>query len=1022
MHAHYPLFPKRRTQRGQTLIVAIAILFVLIFIGGIFVAQVGRNLTTSGRSRQIQQATELATGGINYCDEQLNSSEEGADWRPDPAVLLTSPGDLQGLRDPDYVWIIKGFHRILTKNGRTLVRVVYDPNPADPRGHYLKIESIGRPGELNPEDPTDFVPAGTSSRLRKEMIAYKQIGLTDYLRFVTQRTKNSTEAVFGGGQFGVPIALVMGEPEIGNDPNANQRAVSGVFNNNSLLFGAPIHVNGNLRIVGETLIYLSKRGQVGDSATERIQATESIIVEPTNGVPTSQAFVNSPINVIPNVANAIVSTGTNFTTLAGRVRDGSPASDAAGFSRGTITVNPPVLSNPIAGGSEGRYPWMTANSGVLGGTAANPYNTGRGGYGTRIYINNPQDRQEESSEIGNALSLRAEWLRSKDDALGNGHWQGPFYQPPGITVELFGNRIRLTRNDGNVFTLPDGTPLTQQGGNVLDIPLSDFERRNYVLPNGTPFPLEPFPHDGDESESNPNNPTGYAQQFLDKNSYGVNVVLYAEGNVRSKGPFGAITNTNEISESATVSKLGRVHLTIVSGGTAYIEGNLVKGDGSINNGILTQERGSTCAVMARDYICVNTTAFMSPANQSQAWNTLTVGTNFFRTEVGTTALSADMTSSFGIDPANYDTPTYLFLRHTAGDILNPSLMNLLINPAFAQNPEAPFYRFNDPGLGAFFAHVRALGVKYNNGAFFSDTTSNMPEFEQRAYPLFSGTLPAAYQLSRLPGLVNLFRFRLDETSRAGLAGSFANIGTGAISNYLLGGAFVAPLDIRIEAMLYAQDRSFFIIPGYPVNPEPNDIAINAGQNGERKVVAGDTPQDIELKKYYPFYNQPADIRITIEGAISENYTASLADQTQWMSRWGWIPGNFGSSTQKIPNIHLTVRDPLTINPAQNVTFDYRTPQEASANVARGLRYLYDPILAMPYTTPRAVALVGDARAVREQRQIRALRAKTVRVGITDPLNPNSGTPVRQILPPTPRLPVCPDLLFMGDSDRRLEQD
>lgn len=1031
MHApaHNPLFPRRRTYRGQTLIVAIAILFVLIFIGGIFVAQVGRNLTTSGRSRQIQQATELAEGGIKYCDEQLNSSEEGADWRPDPAVLLTSPNDTQGLRDPDYVWIIKGFHRIQSKGGRALVRVVYDPNPADPRGHYLKIESVGRPGELNPEDPTDFVPAGTASRLRKEMIAYKQIALTDFLRFVTQRTKNSTEAVFGGGQFGVPISLVMGEPEIGNEANANQRAASGVFNGN-LLFGAPIHVNGNLKIVGDARFYLGKRGQPGDSATERINVTGNIIAEPTVAN-TQQAFLNAAINTLPNAANAIISTGAGFTTLAGRVRDGSLASDANGFSRGTMTINPPVLSNPIAGGTQGRYAWMTANSGVLGGTAANPYNTGRGGYGNRIYINNPGDRQEESSEIGNALSLRAEWLRSKDDAFSNGNWQGPFYRPPGITVELFGNSIRLTRSDNNVFALPDGTRLTQQDGKILDIPLSDFARRNYVLPNGTAFPLEPFPHDGDESESNTNppNPPGYSQQFQDRNSYGVNVVLYAEGNVRVKGAFGAITNAGETSESAMISKLGRVHLTVVSGGTAYIEGNLVKGDGSVLNGTPTLERGSTCAVMARDYICVNTTAFMSPTNQSQAWNTLTLNTNYFFAQVGIGIATtvADMSSSFGIDPANYDTPTFLFLRHTAAGAT--SLMNLLINPAFAPiaNPDAPLYLFNDPGLtGPLFAHVRALGVKYNtNGNIFdNDTTSRAPNFEQRAYPLSNGGANPAgqqYQLSRLPGLANLFRFRFDQTSVTNLAGTNTNIDTSSITDYYLGGAFVAPLDIRIEAMLYAQDRSFFIIPGYPVNPEPDDIPANAGQNGERKVVQGDTAQDIELKKLYPFYNQPADIRITIEGAISENYTASLADQTQWMSRWGWIPGRFGSSNQNIPGIHLRVQDPLTINPAQTANFDYRTPQESAANVTRGLRYLYDPALAMPYTTPRAANLAGDTPGLREERQRRALRAKTVRVGTTLQ-NPNGGTPVRQILPPTPRLPVCPDLLFMGDSDRRLEQD
>jgi hypothetical protein len=40
---------------------------------------------------------------------------------------------------------------------------------------------------------------------------------------------------------------------------------------------------------------------------------------------------------------------------------------------------------------------------------------------------------------------------------------------------------------------------------------------------------------------------------------------------------------------------------------------------------------------------------------------------------------------------------------------------------------------------------------------------------------------------------------------------------------------------------------------------------------------------------FPFYGEPLDIRITIEGAIAENFTAPLGDQTEWLRKWGWIP-------------------------------------------------------------------------------------------------------------------------------------
>lgn len=1014
MHANASLFPnRRRSQRGQTLIVAIAILFVLLFIGGVFIAQVGRNLTTSGRSRQIQQATELANAGITYCREQLVSSEEGADWRPDPSTPITSTLDPQGLRDPDYFWLSKGFHRISQRAGRALVRVVYDPDPANPNGQYLKIESIGRPGELNPDDPTEFA-LGSTSRLRKEMIAFVQIGLIDFGRFVTKRTSNGGETVWGVPTMGVPLTLVMGEPELGNAP-------SGLSNGN-LLFGYPIHVNGDLRLVGAVRAYLSPRGVARELQFEHWEVTGDIKTEATNDVNGDgtidandlQQHVGGAINVNPDInpnttQTAIFPTGGQFSTRGGLIRDGSAGTDAFGYIRYTPTRGAPMLDTKIGGGTESRFRALTAGSGVVGGIGNSRFNTGFGGYGTGVYINNPEDRQEESSEVPNSLSLRAEWLNPNLQTANSGWKNRPFYSPPGTQIELLGNRIRLTRNDNRAFTQPNGAAM--QGGKVLEIPLSDWERQNYRLLDGTAFPLPTFPHDGDEP--NAQNPFG------DKTSYGVNVVIFAEGNVRVKGFYGGITNPSDGSESNAVSKLGRVHLTIVSGGTAYIDGNVVKTDGFINGSNVNLERGSTCAIMARDYICVNTTQFMAPANQTQSWNRVAPELDTFYFSVGVTGLSYDMASSFGIDPANYNTPSYLFLRHAAQNSnASISLINLLINPAFANNPTDPFYLFNDPGLGAGgYPHVRALGAKYNGTAFVGDPTSIAMTFEQRAYPLYGGTGTGNYQLSRLPGLDNIFRFRTDTTSSAELSGAFQNIGTGGTSEYLLGGAFVAPLDIRIEAMLYAQDRSFFIIPGYPMNPDGNDTRENVATRDERKFTPFDTPQEQDWKRHYPFYNEPADIRITIDGAISENYSASLADQTAWMTRWGWIPGNFGSSTQQVPGIHLTVKDPASINPTQPAAADYRTPQEAAATTAfpagitRGLRYLYDPSLAMPYFNSRDAGLLGDGS--RTARQTRALRAKIVQI---------NGAPVRQILPPIPRLPVCPDLVYMGDSDRRLGTD
>src|SRR5205085_3654233 len=89
------------------------------------------------------------------------------------------------------------------------------------------------------------------------------------------------------------------------------------------------------------------------------------------------------------------------------------------------------------------------------------------------------------------------------------YWDGPFYRPPGILVELLGDRIRLTRSDNKVFRKPNGEPITQQGGKVLDIPLADADRASYTFPDGTTVQLPAVQHDGDDPATHDPNPNAF---------------------------------------------------------------------------------------------------------------------------------------------------------------------------------------------------------------------------------------------------------------------------------------------------------------------------------------------------------------------------------------------------------------------------------------------------------------------------------------------------------------------------------
>ena len=108
----------------------------------------------------------------------------------------------------------------------------------------------------------------------------------------------------------------------------------------------------------------------------------------------------------------------------------------------------------------------------------------------------------------------------------------------------------------------------------------------------------------------------------------------------------------------------------------------------------------------------------------------------------------------------------------------------------------------------------ALGYTYGGVSDYAV----LPKFEARSFPL--NTKRTHYHAADKPGYENLLRFQVDTTT-AGQTGTNSSLAGGS-DDYAFGGAIVTPLDIRIEAMLYAQERSFFVIPGYPFNPDRSD--------------------------------------------------------------------------------------------------------------------------------------------------------------------------------------------------------
>ncbi|MCG9894445.1 MAG: hypothetical protein MH204_03070, partial [Fimbriimonadaceae bacterium] len=188
MPTQIPVRIRRRTRRGQTLVIAILLLGVLLILGLAFAGIVSRNVADAGRSRTRTLASDLAQSGITLSHYQLVNSRLGADWRP--AVTPPIGVDAAGFtRDPDGLYLRPGtgltivpdpanpaatiidrggpdflgpYTRQAADGGRRLVRVRYEPNQLDAKasradgslrspgstGNRIIIESIGRAGSV----------------------------------------------------------------------------------------------------------------------------------------------------------------------------------------------------------------------------------------------------------------------------------------------------------------------------------------------------------------------------------------------------------------------------------------------------------------------------------------------------------------------------------------------------------------------------------------------------------------------------------------------------------------------------------------------------------------------------------------------------------------------------------------------------------------------------------------------------------------------------------------------------------
>jgi len=1017
------------------LIVAVIVMFVLLFVGGIFVGLVARNLINTGRARDTIAAEEFAKAGIHHASLFLENSPEGADWRPAPYPIppVGSPQYAVFLQDPDRRWLEAGYTRLDLGRGRALIRVSMKPDPRAPLGKLLKIESIGRVGFINPNDPTTFLNT-PAPRLRRELVAYKAIGITDYLRFVTNRFNDTKfEAALGVPPLSIPSAAIN---NVAGNPLAMQlgklpvRTLGGVSFAAYQSPGAPIRINGDVRLMGNLIIAVDPRNR------EAVHVAGKIIVDdPTN----RPLFIDATGTATPITGSTIFgSDETGYTTFAGLLRDSGANPDSFGFARAISRLEPPLIDAADQATGISRYRLNTRNSGrILTDQNNNRINTGEIGLGAGLYINNRGNFERESESVQGGRSLRSLWLQPGSSQW----WVGAYYLPPGAIVE-FGYPV-VQERDATGNLIADSYVPTPGFRVVRDIGHGD---RPFVDPSGNIAPAEmkftwfiykPLGRrpvlklENEFFRAYLRNAQNMTEQEIDRWLPEWNGVIYAEGNARVRGLLpgkwrdennngvldvgeGNIpirreqgVDPDNLTDEQIIERVNPPAVNVVSGATIYIEGSLVR-----------ERPDSMIGLLAEDYVTVNTTLFVG-ANKSET----TLGTSTYDNqppsylEIGIDEQSKQppftLEFLFGDNPTGYNpSPNQaavglnLLLRSIKPE-QDATYLSLFVNEAFSDsaNNISPLYRFNDnnnpPYNDVLPANWPPTVYIFHPPADPQDPA--LARVEQREFPLWPAPNSATYPLFTAPGVLNTLRPAAIDPTQAPQPFIYQDPPT----SYGFDRAAIVPMDVRIEAVIYAQDGSFFVIPGYSLNTDPSDTrdaALRRAQ--EQGAPPGTMIRPPGTSHFYPFYGEPIDCRITVVGAIAENRTASIADQAAWMQLWGYIPEAYGSTGNEpggagtpilVPDEHRKVGE---VGVTSSGDPDLRTQAEQNAQITRGIRFIYDPALAAPYAgynpdsgtpyvSPNNTWLHTDAGSFRQDDYGR-------------------------ILPPIPRLPVCPGFVFYGE--------
>ena len=855
--------------------------------------------------------------------------------------------------DPNQVATVTGgLDNTTMGRGYFLLQVTYDPDPP-----Y-------EPGDATTQDRmsgcTKIISIGRSvqdSNVFRRLVAYKPIGLMDNERWITNASGQSSQAVLG-----VRANVDMDASDSWTSNESLYSYLPGPVRSEVPLYWAGQQVGTN----PSTLFRLrsdpdTKEGYLRDDfllaarglyCLDDPDAANGAALEINGGSDTPL-----PLKLEPDAAST-----------PDRVHVGSR--DVPALAAPDLGATDPTSGVP-------RYAALTRDSGRMarvttadptnGLSTGDPVNTGYYGAGAGMYINNFNDVQFRGSDGRSDLNqLQSDWLKTgTGTGPGGGEtgWNALFttYTPPAVEVEFFPSEeavLNTSSSHSYSATPPSAAGVLWWPRHTAGQPGIKITRHDQRWRRA----------DNESGSWVVGADAGQNVMVIDYPQY-PNQVLLAEGNVRVKGILPQRDRTN---------RTRTYDVTVVSNATIYIDGQLMTAqdvygraygtndpayNATDNTKPVLDEDTAKVALLARDCVALNPTQLVpqltsglvtaaadDPANPTladQHWELYPdaagscysqwrfgwpdIDFNHDGSETGAPGTPLDGSVSVAVTPIHsgadpgpsgmglttwneptnttvphvfttvagaFDPDTFLFLP--PGGLL-PTGMSIGENVSNAIMPN-----WQTPGRTPSYDFANSV-VPFNIN---SEVTKNIGEMN--AVSLFHrdpqvGTASTPYVLKK---------WKIEELIPVG--GNDGHFDNSA-------GAYAIPraaIHAKVNALMYAQRGSWFVIPGAYFDPK----ATTKDFNGDGVISPLESLYAARFRRY--------NYEITVRGTIAEDHAAPIGAVQTWTTRWAYpiYTGSAASPSLSWGTIRYQFDERLRVDRDQPLTVLNGTVRSASAQL------------------------------------------------------------------------------------------